>query len=135
MAPRAKPQTGDKKRGGGKPLKDQINGIDPALSREFFDKLHKISDEAEETAAASRGEIGRVYDKACDKMDVSKDALTFVFKEERKQRKAAAKAQKMDTRARDSLERLGASLGDTPMGTWATGMAKLAGTATESAES
>jgi septation ring formation regulator EzrA len=125
MAGKAKPA--GKGRGAGKDLKDQINGLDPDMVREFFDKIHEISDEAEETAAASRGEIGRVYDKACEKLDVSKDALTFVFKEERKQRKAAAKAAKMDTRARDSLERLGASLGDTPMGKWATGMASLAG--------
>lgn len=132
MAARAKPKAATK-RGAGKSVKDQINGIDNEVLREFFDKIHEVSDEAEESAASSRGAVGRLYEKACDRLDVSKDALVFVFKEERRQRKAAAKSAKMDTRARDSLERLGASLGDTPMGTWATGMAKLAGTAVEAA--
>lgn len=132
MAARAKPKAATK-RGAGKSVKDQINGLDSEAVREYFDKAHSILDEMEESNAASRGELGRLYEKACDKMDVAKEAMKFVFGEERKQRKAAAKAQKMDSKARDSLERLGASLGDTPMGTWATGMAKLAGTAVEAA--
>lgn len=81
----------------------------------------------EEAAASHRAAIGRTYEKACTKLDVSKDALTFVFKEERKARKAAAKAAKMDTRARDSLFKLGQAMGDSPMGQWATDMAKRAG--------
>lgn len=128
MAARAKPAGGGKKpRGGGKSAAEQINGIDPVKLREFMDQIHRETDEMEEAGAASRGAIGRIYEKASDKLDVSKDALKFVFKQERGQKKAQAKAAKMDTRARDSLERLGASLGDTPMGQWATGMAKLAG--------
>lgn len=135
MATKAKPGAG-KGRGAGKTIKEQINGIHPEKRAEFFDKLHQEHDEAEEAAATHRGAINRIYEKGCDTMDVSKDALTFLFKEERAQRKKAAKAAKMDTRARDSLERLAASMPEeSPMAKWAAGMAKLAGTATEGAES
>ncbi len=105
-----------------------INGITNDDVREYFDKVHNISDKMEEASAASRGEINRVYEKACEKLDVSKDALTFLFKEERRQRKAAAKAAKMDTRARDSLQKLSQAMGDTPIGIWANEMAQRAGT-------
>jgi hypothetical protein len=118
-----------KPRGKGKSVKEQINGIALEDVREYFDEVHEALDEMEESNATTRGEINRVYEKACDKLDVSKDALTFVFKEERRQRKAAARAAKMDTRARDSLERLSQAMGDSPMGQWAQSMAKRAATA------
>jgi hypothetical protein len=132
MAAKAKASTGPgRKRGAGKTVKEQLNGIDPEALREFFDSVHGELDEMEEANATTRGAINRIYDKACDKLDVSKDALSFLFKKERRQRKAAAKAAKMDTRARDSLLKLSQALGDSPMGQWADEMAKRAGTATE----
>lgn len=125
MAPKAKPA---KKPGGGKPRKDQINGLDPAAVREFLDALHEESDDIEESNATSRGKMGRIYDKACNQLDVSKDAIKFLFGEERRQRKSAAKAAKMDSRARDSLERLAAAMPEqSPMAIWASNMARLAG--------
>lgn len=132
MAARAKASASPSpKRGRGKTVKEQINGIDPEQLRAFFDDIHGNLDEMEEANAATRGAINRIYDKACDKLDVSKDALSFLFKEERRQRKAAAKAAKMDTRARDSLEKLSQAMGDSPMGQWAKEMASRAGTAAE----
>ena len=129
MAPRAKPAG---KKGGGKPLKEQINGLDPSEVRDYFDQLHGVHDEMAEDSATSRGKINRIYEKACDKLDVSKDALVFLFQEERTQRNKAAKAAKMDTRARDSLERLAASMAEgSPMAIWASNMAKIAGTQAE----
>lgn len=126
MAARAKPAA---KKGGGKALKEQINGLDTDLVRDFFDSIHNELDDIEETNATSRGKIGRIYEKAADKLDVSKEALAFLFKEERSQRKKAQKAAKMDTRSRDSLERLGAAMPpDSPMSIWASNMAKLAST-------
>lgn len=131
MAPRAKPA---KKNGAGKSNQEQINGLAPEQVREFFDELHSVHDEAEEDAATARGKVNRIYDKACDKLDISKDALKFVFQEERTQRKKAAKAAKMDTRARDSMERLSAAMPDgSPMAIWANNMAKLAGAKAETA--
>lgn len=105
-----------------------INGITEEDVRQYFDQVHEISDEMEEASATSRGAINRVYEKACEKLDVSKDALTFLFKEERRQRKAQAKAAKMDSRARDSLQKLSQAMGDTPIGQWANEMAQRAGT-------
>lgn len=127
MAKKAKPE----KPGGGRILKDQINGLSPLSVREFFDELHSELDDAEETSATSRGKINRIYDKACTKLDVSKEALKLVFQEERGQRKLAAKAAKMDTRSRDSLARFGAALGDTPLGNWATDLSKVETAAAE----
>jgi hypothetical protein len=105
-----------------------INGITEEDVRQYFDQVHEISDEMEEASATSRGAINRVYERACEKLDVSKDALTFLFKEERRQRKAQAKAAKMDSRARDSLQKLSQAMGDTPIGIWANEMAQRAGT-------
>lgn len=131
MAARAKPAKAAASKGngrGGTKRAPGANGITLDDVREYFDKVHEISDEMEEASAGARGEIGRVYEKACEKLDVSKDALVFMFKEERRQRKAAAKAAKMDTRARDSLQKLSQAFGDSPMGTWASEMAQRAGT-------
>lgn len=127
MAARASKAVAEKKapRGRGKP--DGTNGVTLDEVREYFDKAHEISDEMEEASAASRAKIGRVYETACDKLKVTKDALVFLFKEERRQRKAAAKAAKMDTPARDSLLKLGQAFGDSPMGNWAAEMAQRAG--------
>lgn len=134
MAKKAKPaettvDTGKKKRGS-KTLRDKINGIDTLKLNELMDELHAEHDSAEEDAAASRGKINRIYEHGCDKLGLTKDALGFFFKEARRQRKTEAKARKMDTQARDSLDRLGAAMGDTPMGKWATDMAKLEPSAT-----
>jgi hypothetical protein len=103
-----------------------LNGIDPAQLREYLTELHNISDRAEEDAATARGDIGAVYDRAADKLDVSKEAFKFIFKEERRKRKQEAKAARMDGRARDGLQKLSQALGDTPMGEWAASMAKIA---------
>ncbi len=124
MAARAKPAG---KPGGGRSKKDQINGLDPEEVRQFFDSVHEKLDGLEETSATVKGAINRIYEKACDKLDVSKDALTFLFKEERAQRKKAQKAAKLDSRARDSLERLGNAMPDgSPMAIWAKNMVSVA---------
>lgn len=129
MAARAKPAPGKGKR---TPKgATGVNGITLEQVREYFDQVHEITDEMEEASAGSRAEIGRIYEKACTKLDVSKDALVFMFKEERRQRKAAAKAAKMDTRARDSLMKFSQAFGDSPMGTWASEMANRAGAESE----
>lgn len=128
MAPRAKPAA---KRGGGKTLKDQINGLSPLAVKEFFEELHSEFDDAEEASATSRGKINRIYDKACERLDVSKEALKMVFGEERSQKKKEAAAAKMDSRSRDSLARFGAALGDSPLGNWATSLSKVEGPSEE----
>lgn len=122
MAQKAKP--GGRKPGAGKSVRDQVNSIRPEDTREAFDALHTIHDDQSESNATFRGRTNRVYDKVCKDLDVSKDALKAVYQEERQQRTKAANAAKMDTRGRDSMERLGASLGETPMGEWATRMAR-----------
>lgn len=118
MAKRAKP-------GAGKSVKEQVNSLDPESVRNYFDQLHGIQDDQAEADATFRGRINRVYDTASTKMDVSKEALKLVYQEERGQRNKAARAAKMDTRSRDSLARFGAALGDSPLGTWATGLAQV----------
>lgn len=123
MAQRAKPA--GKKPGAGKSVKDQVNSLDPEKVREYFDQLHGIQDDQGEANATFRGRINRVYDSAADKLDVSKEALKLVYQEERGQRNKEAKAAKADTRTRDSLARFGAALGDSPLGTWATSLAKV----------
>lgn len=129
MAQRAKPA--GKKPGSGKSVKDQVNSLDEEKVREYFDSLHGIQDDADESAATFRGRINRVYDTACAKLDVTKEALKMVYQKERGERKIEAKAAKMDTRGRDCLARFGAALGDSPLGIWATGLAKVKAVAAE----
>ena len=123
MAQRAKPA--GKKPGSGKSVKDQVNSLDPEKMREYFDNLHGIQDDQDESNATFRGRINRVYDKASEVLDVSKEALKLVYQEERGQRKKEAKAARMDSRSRDSLARFGAVMGDTPLGNWATSLAQV----------
>ncbi len=125
MAKRAKPPAAAKPKGAGRTLPDQINGLSPAAVRDYLDELHSEFDDAEEASATSRGKINRIYDKACTKLDVSKDALKLLFKEERSQKKKVAIASKMDTRARDSFERLSATMPEgSPMANWARDILK-----------
>lgn len=114
-----------------KSVKEQINGIDPEQLRETFDTVHDHLDHMEESNAALRGKINAVYEKACDRFDVSKEALKMVFSEERSTRKKAAKAAKMNTRAADSFAKISQALGDSPMSDWAKEMGKLAGSQSE----
>lgn len=129
MAQRAKP-TG-KKPGSGKSVKDQVNSLDEEKVREYFDQLHGIQDDADESDATFRGRTNRVYDTACTKLDVTKEALKMVYHKERAERKIEAAAAKMDARGRDCLARFGAALGDSPLGNWATSLAKVKAVAVE----
>ena len=99
------------------------NAAAEALVREYFDRIHSVTDEMEESNAASRGEIGRIYEDAAAKLDVTKSALSLLFKKERRDRKDKARAAKMDGRERDSLQRLSQSIGGS-LGDWAAEMAR-----------
>lgn len=101
------------------------NAPPEAQVREYFDRIHSVTDDMEESNAATRGEIGRIYEAAAAKLDVTKSALALLFKKERRDRKDKAKAAKMDGRERDSLQKLSQSLGGA-LGDWAAEMAQMA---------
>lgn len=124
MATKAKP-TGATPRG--KSKKDGANGVDLADIRKYFDEIHGVTDTMEEDNAAARGEIGRVYEKASDKLGMTKTALKFMFRKERRERKDDLAASKMDVGDRDSLEKASQAWGDGTFGTWLSEKAKLAG--------
>lgn len=102
--------------------KTGLNGIDPKELRTFFGQIHTILDEMEEANASARGEIGRIYEKASDRMGVTKSALMLVFKRERRNMKDDAKAAKMDPGEKDSLQKVGQAIGGS-IGDWAAHLA------------
>lgn len=131
MAARAKPADGTPR---GRTKKDGLNGIPPDELRKFFNQIHTITDEMEESNATTRGEIGRVYEKMSDKFEVTKSALMLVFKRERREQKDDAKASKMDRGERDSLQKVAQAIGGT-IGDWVANFAaKIPDAASETAE-
>lgn len=103
------------------------NGVSLEEMREYLDSLHDLSDEMEESNATARGAMSRVYDKASDKLGLTKGALKMIYGKERRDRKDAQKAAKMDTGDRDSLEKAAQAFGDNAFGTWLSEQAKRAG--------
>lgn len=124
MAARAKPTGGKgkgaKKEGTNTPTQEEI--------QEHLDKVHETTDEMEEANAAARGEIGRHWDKASTALNMTKAALKLIYSKQRRDRKDAAKAAKMDTRDRDGLLVAAGAWGeDNPMGAYLADLAKRAG--------
>lgn len=125
MARRASAAKGTKTRKGR--VINGVNGITLDDLREYFDEIHDLTDGMEEASARARGKINEVYEKASSDLDITKEAAILMFKQERKERKAEAKVRKMDTRSRESLEKLAQAYGeDSPFGDWAARMARIA---------
>lgn len=104
-----------------------VNGITLEDLREYFDEIHELTDGMEEASARARGKINEVYEKASSALDITKEAAVLMFKQERKEKKSEAKARKMDSRSRESLEKLSQAYGeDSPFGEWAARMARIA---------
>jgi hypothetical protein len=79
----------------------------------------------EEENATARGDIKAIYDRAAEKLDVTREGLKFLFKEERRKRKQAAQVARMDSRGRDTLRSVGHAMGG-GLGEWAVQMADIA---------
>lgn len=99
--------------------------------REYLDGVHGEIDAMEEANASARGRISKIYDRACDDLGITKNAIKFIFGKERRDRKDEAKAMKMDTGDRDALERAAAAFGDGPMADWLNTQAKREGASEE----
>jgi len=114
----------------GSKLQNSLNEED---LRPFLDEVHSLTDSMEEYSAGRRQQIGKVYEKASEKLGMTKPAVMFIFKAERRDRKDAAKAAKMDASDRDSLEKASSAFGG-PFGDWLKDMAGRAGQQSEAAE-
>lgn len=95
---------------------------------DFLDRLHVINDRMDEDMGTHRADMLAVYEEMATACDMPKEVAIAIFKADRKEQKAQKKAAKMDTRSRQAYERLAAAYGeDSPLGQYASRMAKAAG--------
>lgn len=101
----------------------------------FLDRLHIINDRMDEDRATHMADMGKVYDEAAAELDMPKEVIIGIFKADRREQKAQKKAAKMDSRARQSYQRLAEAYGaESPLGQYAARMAKAAGTGADTAK-
>lgn len=94
---------------------------------EYLDRLHEINDRAEEDHATHMADMGAVYEEAAKELDMPKEAVAAAYKQDRKERKAAKKFAKADSRTRDAFSKIAQAYGDeSPLGQWAARMASAA---------
>lgn len=125
------------------PKKARVSAADKAAARaarsnaptaeemnEYLDRLHEINDRAEEDNATHMADMGSVYEEAAKELDMPKEAIAAAYKQDRKERKAAKKMAKADSRTRDAMAKIAQAYGDdSPLGQWASRMAAAATTA------
>lgn len=105
------------------------NTASPEEMNAFFDRLHEINDRMDEDMGTHRGDMNAVYDEAAVALDMPKEVVAALYKQDRKEQKAAKKFAKADSRTRDAFLRVAQAYGDdSPLGQWAGRMAAAAGT-------
>lgn len=106
----------------------------PAQSEfdDYFDRLHEINDRLDDDSATHRGDMNAVYEEAAKELDMPKEVVAAMFKHDRKERKAQAKAAKSDSRTRQAYAMAAQAYGEeSPLGQWCARMAAAgAGAAT-----
>jgi hypothetical protein len=108
------------------------NKLPKAAYDEFLDRLHVINDRMDEDRATHMADMKKVYDDMAAQTDMPVEVCAGIYKADRREQKAQKKAAKMDSRARQSYERLAEAYGaDSPLGQYASRMAKAAGKTAE----
>lgn len=96
----------------------------------YFDRLHEINDRLDADSAAHRGDMNVIYDEAATALNMPKEVVAALYKNDRKERKAAKKFAKADQVVREAFQKAADAYGSSsPMGQWAARMAAAAGTA------
>lgn len=121
MAKRAQPNAAVKTKRGGP--RNGSNAPSAEDVREYLNDVHEISDEMEARAGAYRSKIKAVWEKAAEDLGITKKSIQIIFRRERREIKDMAAMKKADTADRDALQKLGAALGDTPLGQYADRLA------------
>lgn len=130
---------------GSKPRKTRASAAEKREAREartnlptrdefdsYFDRLHEINDRMDEDRATHMADINAIYEEGAKELDLSKEVFAALFKQDRRERKAQAKAAKADSRTRDGFAKVAAAYGDeSPLGQWAARMAKAGASAEE----
>lgn len=97
----------------------------------YFDRLHEINDRLDEDSATHRGDMNVVYDEAATALNIPKEVVAALYKQDRKERKAAKKFAKADQVVREAFQKAADAYGaESPLGQWAGRMAAAAGAAT-----
>lgn len=108
------------KAGGNLPSVEEFNNV--------FDRLHEINDRMDADRATHMGDMNGVYEEAAKALDMPKEIVGALYKQDRKERKAAQKFAKGDQRTRESLQKAAdvyiAQDPESPLGKWAARMAK-----------
>lgn len=94
----------------------------------YFDRLHEINDRLDEDSATHRGDMNSVYEEAATALNMPKEVVAALYKQDRKERKAAKKFAKADQVVREAFQKAADAYGaESPLGQWAGRMAKAAG--------
>ncbi len=90
-----------------------------------FDRLHEVNDRMDEDRATHMGDMNGIYEEAAKELDVPKEIIAALYKQDRKERKSAVKFAKADQRTRESFQKAADAYGpESPLGAWAGRMAK-----------
>ena len=104
----------------------QRNARDAKELQNYLNEIHEHTDKMESFNAGQRAKIGRVYEAASEKLGLTKAALKKTWRKQRNIMKEEVWAKNSaDAEDRTALEEIGAMLGDTPFGQWASNLAKV----------
>ena len=91
----------------------------------IFDRLHEVNDRMDADRATHMGDMNGIYEEAAKELDMPKEIVAALYKQDRKERKAAIKFAKADQRTRESFQKVAdAYAPESPLGQWAARMAK-----------
>lgn len=107
------------KAGGNLPRADDFNNV--------FDRLHEVNDRMDGDRATHMGDMNAIYEEAAKSLDMPKEIVAALYKQDRKERKAREKFAKADQRTRESFQKAADSYlavdPASPLGQWAARMA------------
>lgn len=90
----------------------------------IFDRLHEVNDRMDNDRATHMGDMNAIYEEGAKALDMPKEIVAALYKQDRKERKAASKFAKADQRTRESFTKVADAYGaDSPLGQWARRMA------------
>jgi hypothetical protein len=92
-----------------------------------FDRLHEVNDRMDGDRATHMGDMNGIYEEAAKALDMPKEIVAALYKQDRKERKAREKFAKADQKTRESFQKAADSYLSvdpaSPLGQWAARMA------------
>lgn len=92
-----------------------------------FDRLHDVNDRMDADRATHMGDMNGIYEEAAKALDMPKEIVAALYKQDRKERKQREKAAKGDQKTRESFQKAADSYlavdPASPLGQWAARMA------------